>query len=155
MVSQTPLHRNGTGESPVREAARSAAGVWHHVLTLAELQVRLFLVEVGEGLTGLRTAAIVVMGGCVLALAALPVLLVCLALTLVEAAHVSPAAAFAIVALLSLTISGAMVVGGAKRLQRAITVPRSSSEWKLNWSWLKTTLQEERGALNRPRAEIK
>jgi Putative Actinobacterial Holin-X, holin superfamily III len=143
MVHQAPLNRNGVDRSPVRDMARTAAGLWHHVLTLMELQSRLLLIELGEGLCRMRTAAIVVAAGVILALGAVPIFLVCLALILVEAAHLSPAASFAMISTGTMLISSWMVVAGARRLRGAVSVPRSRLEWRLNWSWLKATLEEE------------
>ncbi len=40
MVRQTQMNGKLPAESPVRVVARTAAGLWHHILTLAELQSR-------------------------------------------------------------------------------------------------------------------
>jgi hypothetical protein len=122
---------------------------------LAELQGRLFLVEIGESLSRLQGAGLVVLAGCILGLATAPILLVTLALALIELTAMSPAGAFALVSLLALLISASMVVVGSRRLRGAVTVPRSSLECELNWNWLKTTLREESAAASKPQSSSK
>jgi len=108
--------------------------------------------ELEAALRGARAPAVLVIVGCVLGLAALPVLMVCLALVLVEAAGFTPAAAFAIVSGVSLAASAALVGIGWQRLRRQpLRAPRSREEWRQNWIWLKETVRRERAMRNEAR----
>ena len=145
MDRKTQMNVNGAGDHPVREAARNAADLWHHVLTLSELQTRLLLVEMREAIARARMAALLVVAGCMLGLASIPVLLACVALVLAEQTQLSLASAFGLTSGVAVLFSGALIGIGWRRLhQNASGVPRSREEWRLNWSWLKDTLRRER-----------
>ncbi len=143
MARQTQMNRNGKGQSAIRGVARSAAGLWHHLMTLAELQGRLFVIEVREALVGVRTPMALVAVSGVLAISAILLSPICLALALVELTGISPALAFAIVVLSSLLVSGGMLYAAFRRFRTAAALPRSWLEWRLNWNWLKSTLEKQ------------
>jgi len=153
MDHQTQMNGNGAAEPPAHAVARSASDLWHHVLTLGELQTRLLAVELGQAMGRARTAALLVAAGAVLAVASLPVILACLALVLVEVAGMTAAGAFGIVSGLAVVVSVALVAVGWRQLrQNSDGVSRSREEWRRNWSWLKETLRRERPAAERSRA---
>ncbi len=143
MARQTQMNRNGKGPSAVRDVARSAAGLWHHLMTLAELQGRLFVIEVRAAILGIRTPAILVAISGVLAVTAIMLSPICAALVLVELTGISPALAFAIVIGLSLLVSSGMMYAAYCRFQTVAALPRSLLEWRLNWNWLKSALQRQ------------
>ena len=145
MDRKTQMNTNGVGDHPVREVARNAADLWHHVLTLSELQMRLLLVEIGQVIARLQTATLLVAAGCLLGFAALPIVLACVALVLAEQTQLTLASAFGLTSGVAVLISGILIGFGWRRLhQNASGIPRSRDEWKLNWSWLKETLRRER-----------
>jgi uncharacterized membrane protein YqjE len=149
MRHQTEMNGSHAVDSPSHALARSAGDLWHHVMLLGELQARLFVVEVEAALRGARMPAALLAVGCVLGMAAVPMLLVCVALVLVEVARLSPAAAFGLVAGVSLLCAVALVAIGWQRLRHeSIGAPRSREEWRQNWSWMKETLRRERVARN-------
>lgn len=146
MAHQTQMNTNGSDEHTARDVARSAADLWHHILTLSELQIRLVAVELGAIIGPARIPFCVLATGCVLALASLPVVLVSLALVLMETTDLTPAGAFAVTSVLAVSLAGALIIVGWHQLRRKATgFPRSRQEWKRNWSWLK-----ERSQLKRP-----
>jgi hypothetical protein len=143
MVRQTQMNGKRAVESPVRVAARSAAGLWHHVLTLVELQIRLVGKELSQVLSRAGMAAGLIFVGGVIALTAMPIVLIAVALVLVEALGLSPAGAFALTALLAFLVAAGLILAGWWQLRKGVDLPRSREEWRLNWNWLKTTLREE------------
>jgi hypothetical protein len=143
MVRQTQMNGKRAVESPVRVAARSAAGLWHHILTLVELQMRLVGKELSDVLSRAGIAAGLIVVGGVIALTAMPIVLIAVAFALVEALDLSPAGAFALTALLAYFVAAGLVFAGWRQLRKGVDLPRSREEWRLNWNWLKTTLREE------------
>ncbi|HLJ11855.1 MAG TPA: phage holin family protein [Planctomycetaceae bacterium] len=145
---------NGRGDhQPAREVARSASDVWHHVLTLAELQIRLLAAEVGDQLRRARTASLLIALGCLLFMVALPLILTAAALVLVEQGHLTPAEAFGAVAGATFVVSCIFIAAGWWQFRRGSNgLVRSRLEWTLNWGWLKETLRAERRADNRSRS---
>jgi hypothetical protein len=138
MDRQTPMNANGTNEPTAREVARSAADLWHQILILGELQMRMLAIELGEGLRQARTACVVLVIGSVAAAASLPVALACLALVLAETTALSLAAAFAVTSVSAVLISCALIAVGWRQLRKnASGIPRSREEMRVNWRWLK------------------
>jgi hypothetical protein len=148
MDHQTSMNGNGaSGEPPVRGVARSAGELWHHILLLGELQMRLLAVELGEGIRRAKTGTVILATGLVLALVTLPVLLVSGALVLVEQTQMTPAEAFSLVAGISLLIAAALIGGGLWHLKNnSAGLPLSRMESKANWRWLKETLRQARAS---------
>jgi hypothetical protein len=143
MVRQTQLDRDGTRESPVHIVARNAAGLWHHILNLAELQSRLFATELSDVLSRAEMGAGLIVAGGALALAGLPVAMTALALGLVQILQMSPAGAFTVVAASVLVIAAGLIMAGWRFARNGLGLPRTRQEWRLNWRWLKSTLRAE------------
>ncbi len=141
---------NGTGTTPARRAARSAAALWHHVLSLGELQTRVLAAELEEEIRRVRGAVVLVGAGCLLGLASLPMLLSWASFALMETGSMTPAGAFGAVAAVTAAISAALVGVGWRQLRRnAPRITRSREEWKVNWRWLKETVGPESEPRNR------
>ncbi|MGE5193196.1 MAG: phage holin family protein [Deltaproteobacteria bacterium] len=130
--------------TPAHRAARNAAGLWHHVLSLSELQTRVFVIELGEEIRRARAAVVLIGVGCLLGLGSLPVLLSWAALALTEAGSMTPAGAFGVVSALAAVVSAALIGAGWGQLRRnAPRIARTREEWKVNWRWLKETVGPE------------
>jgi uncharacterized membrane protein YqjE len=150
MDHQTQMNGDGDGEPPVRGVARSAGELWHHVLLLSELQMRLLALELAEGIRRAKTGTVLLATGLILAMVTLPVLLVSVALVLVEQTRLTPAEAFSLVAGVSLVIATALVGGALWHLRHnSPGLPLSRMEWKANWRWLKETLRQARASRGR------
>jgi uncharacterized membrane protein YqjE len=150
MDHQTQMNGNGAGEPPVRGVARSAGELWHHILLLGELQMRLLAVELAEGIRRAKTGTVLLATGLILAMVTLPVLLVSAALVLVEQTRLTPAEAFSLVVGISLVIAAILVGGGLWHLRNnSAGLPLSRTEWKVNWRWLKETLRQARASRSR------
>lgn len=141
MAYQTQM--NGRAESPIRRAARNMADVWRDGLTLAELQTRLFAIELSSALRRSRIAGAVAAGGAVLALASLPIVLVAIACFLIDAG-LSPAASFGITGASALVLAIILLAMGWAELSRNMRdFPRSGVELKRNFDWLKETMHQD------------
>jgi hypothetical protein len=132
---------NGSAESPARNVARNMADVWHDVLTLSELQARLVAIETRDVLEKSRAAIGLLAAGCLVALAALPILLAAGALFLVETTSLTPAAAFGLAALVGIVVAGCLCAWGWWVLRRSCGgFQRSGCEWRRNIEWFKNVL---------------
>ncbi len=141
MAHQTQM--NGRPESPIRRAARNMADVWRDGLTLAELQTRLFAIEFSRVVRRSRVAAAVTAGGAVLAMAALPILLAAIASLLIDAG-LSAAASFGITGGSALVVATILVTIGWAGISRHLRdFPRSTSELKRNFDWLKEVMHQD------------
>jgi hypothetical protein len=143
------MNGRAPAESPVRVVAKSAAGVWHHILTLVELQMRLVGKELSEVLSRAGMGAGLVAAGGVIALTTMPIVLAAVALALLAALDLSPAGAFALTAGLAFLLAAGLVLAGWWQLRKGVDLPRSREELRLNWTWLKTTLREEAASSKR------
>ena len=112
MDHQAQMSANGAAKSPARAVARSMGELCHDLLTLTELQARLLAVELGASARQIRLPLLVLVAGCVLGVASLPVVLAWFALFLMEVAGMTAAAAFGITALAAIIISAILIAGG-------------------------------------------
>jgi hypothetical protein len=150
MDHQTQMSGNGAGEPPVRGVARSAAELWHHILLLGELQMRLLAAELAQGIRLAKAGTVMLAAGLIVALVTLPVLLVSAALILMEQTGMTPAKAFSLVAGASLLIAAVLIGGGLWQLRTSSCgLPLSRLEWTANWRWLKETVRRARASRNR------
>jgi len=135
---------NGSGraeETPPRAVARSAGELLSDLVTLAELQGRLCMVDAQEGLSRLLWPAIVLAVGIVIALGSVPVALAALALALVEIARVTYAQAFGIALLVGIVLAAGLCGAGVAALRHWSNVfNRSRTEWRQNLKWGKDAL---------------
>ncbi len=150
MDYQTQVNSNGATTPVTSRALESAADLWQQILLLGELQARLLVVEVGEGVRQARAGVLLVVCGVVFGIVALPVVLAALALILVEVTELTLAQSFSVVAGCAIVVAACLTAGGWWRLrQQTLGAPRSHAEWNLNWRWLKETLHRERGPQHR------
>ena len=138
MVDQATLNR----EKPASKLGRNVSGYAHDLLTLVELQLRLFGVDLRDGskTAGLGLAAIV--AGALAALGAIPLIFVTIALALIEFADWSQTAAFGLSALIGLISGGGAAYFGWRRLLSAgKTFGRSKAEAVETLRWIKESLR--------------
>ena len=137
--TKTPVEETAT-----RAVARNTGEFLHDLVTLAELQLRLVYVDGQEEVRNLLWPAMTVLAGVAVGCAALPVLLIALALTLTEVAHLSPAQAAGVAAGVGLLIAGILVGCGwwGLRFPRGKAFERSEREWRQNLRWIKDALQK-------------
>jgi MFS family permease len=138
MVDQATVKRG----NPAAKLGRNVSGYAHDLLTLGELQLRLFAVDVRDGskTAGLGLGAIA--AGLFAAIGAIPLIFVTIAVALVEFADWSWTAGFGVSALLGLVFGGVAAWFGWKRLLSAgKTFGRSKAEAVETMRWIKESLR--------------
>jgi hypothetical protein len=149
MVDQTQMNRlgngvreMGAGESVPHRTGRNLAELLHDLLTLGELQYRLFVLDAERAMAAVRAVSLLIVVGAVLVFCCIPVGMITIALWLVEAAKLSYAAAFTWTVIgglvLGLTLIGASVLWVRKRPP---FFECTRNECAQNLDWLKTMLR--------------
>lgn len=148
MVDQAPLKStNGHSETPRSESApravaRSAAEFVHDVLTLAELQGKLFVVDVETGLQKLIWPAVGLAVGAVLALCCVPLGLATIALAIDETTRLTLAQSFGVVLGGAALVALVLVAAAVMYLRHGWNMfDRSQSELSRNLQWSKDMLR--------------
>jgi hypothetical protein len=143
MVDQTQVTPiNGHTELPPQAVARGTAEFLHDVATLAELQGKLVLIDLREGVARLVTSVIALCVGIALLLGSVPIALAALALTLQATTTLSPSECFGISLAAGLGLSALLAVPAFVALKGwAKMFDRSLYEWGRNTKWVKDTLK--------------
>jgi len=131
------IQMNPTKTSESETITHSAGQVVRDIMTLVELQVKLFRNDVGDTAARFLRPAAIFMAGVLLLLATIPVCLLAIAQVLM-AIGLPAVAAYTLVALISLIVAGAMAVWAWQRFR---TMPpaftRSREELAQNIAWIK------------------
>ncbi len=143
MVDQAPLKStNGRSESPPRAVARSAAEFVHDVLTLGELQGKLFIVDVETGLQKLIWPAVGLAVGAVMALCCVPLGLATIALAIDETTRLTLAQSFGVVLGGAALFAVLLVTAAVMYLRHGWNMfDRSRTELSRNLQWSKDMLR--------------
>ena len=133
-----------TKKSPPRAVAHSIADLAHDATVLCELQTKLFKAELDTA--GQKVVAPIVMFAVagILALASVPLLLVCFAYVLVEIAELSHWLSFLAAAGLGIVL--AAVIGGIGYLllkKIGWPFPQSQAELKRNMEWFRGSMRPQ------------
>jgi hypothetical protein len=117
------------------------ADLAHDLVTLAELQGQLLATDLRDGARQAKTPAVLLVVAPVLALSALPVLLLGCARLLANGAGWSESASLLTVGAIALALAAVLGWLGWARLQKALSVvTRSREEFTENVRWLKAAL---------------
>jgi uncharacterized membrane protein YqjE len=131
-----------TPPGPAKKLGRNVTSFAHDLITLIELQLRLLSVDVRDASQTAGTASALVVVGVLAAIGTIPLLFVTLAAALIEFAHWSHTAAFALVSVLGLMSGAALAYFGWKKLLVAgTTLGRSKAEMVQTLQWVKETLR--------------
>lgn len=143
MVDQTTVRTQTNGaETPPQGVARSSIEFVHDLITLGELQAKLVMVDVKQGVQHLAIWAGVLIIGGFLALACFPLCITAIALWIAEAWNLSIAQAFGLSVFLGLLIAAGMIAAAVYGLRKhANFLERSWTEWRQNVRWVKETLR--------------
>jgi hypothetical protein len=154
MVDQTKVNGSARrGEAPPRAIARSTGELLEDLLTLAELQLRLLVLDVRQGLVRLAIAAGAVVAGAVLLLGCVPIAIAATALCLVETTSLTLAQAFGLSLLAAVLLAAGLAATGIVYVRRRLDIlERSRHEWRENAQWFRSAL---RRLSRRNRAEIR
>ena len=131
-------------QSPISGVIHSVGDVAADVIEIAELQCRLMKQDLSDSLAESRRAVAGLLFGALLALAALPVLLIGLASLIDALTPISAWGAYLIVSGIALTVALVVCLNGYKAITHATKhFDRSSSELRHNLDWLKATVRRE------------
>jgi len=129
-------------ELPPRAVARGTAEFLHDVMTLAELQGKLALVDFREGTAKILISVVALVIGVAWGMGCFPVALVALAVALKESTTLSLSASFGIALLVGLGLSALLAIPALFALKAETHMfDRSLAEWRRNLQWFKDTLK--------------
>lgn len=138
MVDQAT--RNGTAEAD-RSIARDVSNFACDLVTLAELQAKLFLADFQESKRRVLTPVILLVVGAVMLLACFPVALIGLAWVFMKQAQWTEVPAYFASAAIGAVLAAVLSYAGMKLLGNALAVyRRSANELERNVQWLKLVL---------------
>jgi hypothetical protein len=143
--------QNESKRSPPRAVAHSIADLAHDATVLVELQSKLFKAELDRA--GERIVAPIVMLALagVLALASVPLLLVCFAYVLVEFAELTYSLSFLLAAVLGMVLAGGLGAAGYFGLKKlGWPFPQSQVELRRNLDWFRGSMRPTASAETRP-----
>ena len=133
---------NGRTELPTRAVARGTAEFLHDITTLAELQGKLLIVDLQDGVANLMISVALVIGGAAVALGCVPIALAAIALTITTYAELPLAASFGIALLIGLVLAAALAVPALYAIKKGLWMfERSRDEWRKNTQWAKEAMR--------------
>ncbi|MEX0703691.1 MAG: phage holin family protein [Planctomycetales bacterium] len=149
MAHQETLNR-GNGRS-TGEHARGVSDLAHDLAEMAELQWRLFSLDLREGAAKAPLPVGLAIGGIWFVLATVPLLLTALAWSLIDFADMRATWAYLISVGAGAAIGGGMFLGAWLGFRRSIApFQRSREEFARNFRWLKRTLRRRTAAETTP-----
>lgn len=135
-------HSAANGELPPRAVARNTAELLHDMTTLAELQGKLALVDLQDGVAKLRLPIGLAILGLGVALGSIPIGLMTLALSLEKLTTLSPPACFAIAFGVGVILAALLIIPSLATVKLGVRMfDRSLAEWRRNSQWAKETLK--------------
>jgi Putative Actinobacterial Holin-X, holin superfamily III len=141
----------GTDRStPANSIDSSSAGVVTNVtgfgedlLTLAELQTRLIGIEIRQNLEAVRSSGALIVIGSIVAVSALPVILVGIAELLISELGMKRGYALLSVGAVAIVIAGScMAIARSWLRTKRLGLPLASEEFARNVNWLRTILRQ-------------
>jgi hypothetical protein len=142
MVGKTTMSRRNGSTPPPNGVAKGMGELVHDIVSLAELQFELFRIDCREGLKQMLVPVALLLVAGIVAAGTVPIALIFVAELLVQAAGLSRAAAFSIVALSGVIMAVAMGVVGWSHIRRVVRVfERSREELTCNMTWIKHALK--------------
>jgi uncharacterized membrane protein YqjE len=146
MVNSATMNGSSNGQRVDESAAQvgeNVANLASELVTLAELQAKLAVLDVQESAERAATPAAALIGGACLSLGAVPVLLLSITWALDRWTPLALEAAAAIVALIALTIGATCIAAAYARIKDSCrTMNRSREELQANLRWIKQAIQQ-------------
>jgi uncharacterized membrane protein YqjE len=154
MDGEAKMNTNGRARDKEPNVTASFAELAHDVIELAELQAKLFGLDVKDATQKTRTSLLLsVVALCVL-LGSIPVALMALAYLLIEQLEWSNAVGFGVATLVGLLLSAGILAAGYFKFKSGKSaMQRSREELSRNVAWIKATLRTTPAAA-RERDEI-
>jgi len=130
------------GSSPPRGVARSAGELVHDLMTLAELQGRLFFADARDGAGQILMPIVIAAVGVLVFIGCIPVALVALALLFVATTTLTQLQAFGLSLLIGLVLSALLTGGGIWYLRHGSGMfHRTQAEWQQNVKWARDAMK--------------
>ena len=147
MHQQTTLNGRTAEPSPAAAVSRNLADFLHDILTLIELQIQLFGVDLREAVQRSILPVVLLAGAAVITVACVPLVLMGIVWTLVLRAGLSQDVAFFATALGGIVIAVIMgVVAWQSFAHLGPIIERSLQELRQNLLWIKHALRKLRQA---------
>ncbi len=146
MDDQTKVvQRNGAPQPSSQPLARDVGEFAYDVLTLAELQVQLFVTDLQECRQRAFIPSLSLICGAALGLACFPVALAALAFWLIDVYDTSYATGFLLATIVGATLSAALCVIGQFQVRKCLAaLRRSQEELVRNLRWIRKVLERNR-----------
>jgi Putative Actinobacterial Holin-X, holin superfamily III len=130
------------GETPAGDLVSNVAGFGENLLSLAELQARMAAVELRQNVETVKIASALVVAGVLIALAAVPIILMGMAELLVSELAWRRGHAFLAVGCVTVALAACCAVAAAAWLKRQrLGFPLSTEELTRNLHWVHTVLR--------------
>lgn len=135
---------NGRVRANEPNVTGSFSDLAHDVIELAELQSKLFALDIKSTTAKTRTSLLLSVTGVCLLLGSIPVALYALAELFVEQFGWSQSAGFAVAALIGLALSGCFLAAAWQRFRTGMNImQRSREELTRNIAWIKSSLRSQ------------
>ena len=137
-MSHQTMNGNRSEESPASGMGRNLSGLIYDLTSLVELQCRLTACDVRETASQSWLPMLIILMAALLALSALPVLLIGLGWWLTQLSGIPLPAAFLLVSVVALGVAAIAAWWGSQRLRQAFAVlQRSRDELASTLNWIK------------------
>lgn len=134
--------KSKSAKTPVSNLGGGLAGLLHDLLTLTELQIKLFVVDSKAAMGRLVTPIALLAGATVLALCSIPLGLIAISQALRDQLGWAPALATLVALLIGLVVAGILGFIGYLLLMRGLVpMQRSRDELQRNVDWLKNAIR--------------
>ncbi|MFG0295581.1 MAG: phage holin family protein [Maioricimonas sp. JB045] len=141
MLDQKNMNGQRGQTSPAGGVKKNLAGLTHDLISLAELQAQLVAVDLRDSYSRSVVPAVLVVTALLLALGAMPVILLGIGWALVNLAGFGEGAAFLLVSLTAVGLAAATGWWGVQKLKASLGVlTRSRRELSENVWWIKQAL---------------
>ena len=145
MTSDRPTNGR-SNELPPRAVARSTAEFLHDITTLAELQGKLLVIDLQEGVKKLVISTILLVLGTIIALGTVPIALATVAFLITYFTELPLVCTFGIALLVGLVLAAALAIPALFALKKNVWMfDRSRDEWIRNMQWAKEAMRRMSG----------
>lgn len=142
MAHQTTMNGQRIDETAAAVSG-NVANLASDLLSLAELQAKLAVLDVRESTAQAVVPASVVTGGVCLLLGTIPVFLLGLSGALADSGLLSPVAAQLMVSVIAIATAAVCIWFGFQQVKRSLNVlNRSREEFEANLRWIKKAIQQ-------------
>lgn len=142
MDGEAKMNTNGRVRPEEPNVATSFSGLTHDVIELAELQAKLFALDIKSTTQKARMSLIMSVVGVCLLLGTIPVALMAIGEFFIGQFGWPRAAGYALAALLGIAASGGILAAGWLRLRTGLSaMQRSGEELSRNIAWLKSSFR--------------